>query len=110
MSGAGKLDGERRPGAGLALDPDRASVRLDDSTAEVQPEAEPAIMRRRDRALESVEDARPLGRVDADAVVSHRQPRRARLLADVDLDGLSGAELDGVRDRKSTRLNSSHVK
>src|SRR5687767_6473217 len=67
----GQLDDEAGALAGLALDADRAAMRLDDLPRDVQAEAEAAVGARRDRPLEAVEDPVELLGRDADAVVAH---------------------------------------
>src|SRR5690606_26394520 len=93
---ARELDGEGRASARLALDPDRATVRLRDLAADVEAEAEPAVVMAGDGALEAIEDLRLPGRVDAEPVISNREPGGPGLFAEEDLDRPARAEFDRV--------------
>src|SRR6185503_3083460 len=79
-----------------ALHGDRAAVRFDDRTGQVQPEAEPAIVGARHRALEPIEYLHDAVGGDADAVVFHLQLRGLAGVTDDHLDGPTRSELDGV--------------
>lgn len=70
----------------------------DDRAGDVQPEPEPAVARGWHRAPEPIEDERAVVRIDADAVIDHRQPRRVAGPVDADLDRFAGAELGRVAD------------
>src|SRR5437763_6423682 len=91
-----QVDKERRALARLALDADVAAVRVDDLLGDEEPEAQPAVLAHRHRAGESLEDPGLLFLRDADAVVGHLDARAQALAADLDLDRLATAVLDGV--------------
>src|SRR5438105_594422 len=55
-----QLDGERGAHADFALDADAAAVRLDDLSRDVEADAEAAILARRHRPLEALEDPRQI--------------------------------------------------
>ena len=69
---------------------------LRDPAADVQAEAEAAIVPHRHCALEAAEDPAELRRIDPDSMIPDREPRHPALRADEELDGLASPELDGI--------------
>src|SRR5688572_17297866 len=96
---AGEGDGERGAVAGLARHVDGAAVCDHDRPRDVQAEPEPAVARRRDRALEPIEDVRPARGIDADAVIGDGEDRAATVAAEADLDRLAARELERVSEQ-----------
>src|SRR5204863_10071261 len=91
-----KLDDEGRAAARLAVDRDGAAVGLDDVSADVEAETQPAVVAHWRGALEASEQALEVFRADADATVLDREAHRDAVPLHVDVDGLAGAVLDGV--------------
>src|SRR5262249_42267047 len=90
-------DPERRALTRRALEPDATPRRVDDLADDPQAEAEAAVVPIGHGALEATEDAAVRVGRDADAVVAQRKPRARVDLAELDVDGLATAVLDGVR-------------
>ncbi len=72
---------------------------LRDPAADVQAEAQPAIVPLRHGALEAAEDPAELLRVNPDAMIPDCEPCHSALRADEELDGLAGPELDGIGEK-----------
>src|SRR5215475_11531881 len=64
---------ERRTFPGLRRHPDTAAVAFDDFLAQRQPDASPGIFLARMQTLEDPENALEILRLDADAIVAHRE-------------------------------------
>src|SRR5207253_7756978 len=95
------------------LHADGAAVQLDQTFREREAEARPfvAAALARVELHELLKQLSLIRRGDPDASVAHGDPHGAGVLeprAEPDAAAI-GRELDGVGDRKSTRLNSSHV-
>src|SRR3990172_8244820 len=99
-----KLDREGRSSAWAALYADRASMGLDDPAADVEPQAESAIVIGGDPALQAVEDAGLESRVDPDPGIRDGHSRDPVRGTDRDRDRLALAELHGVRKQVSDDL------
>src|ERR1041385_5407624 len=105
-------DGQREPErgalAGLGLDADAAAVELDDALADGQADAGAGVLVAAVQALEDLEDAVEVARLDADAVVldGDAPAARPRLGRDLDAAGpVAGAELEGVADEVLQQLH-----
>jgi len=87
----------------------RSAVRFHDPPGDVEAQPEPAVMTGGHGALEPVEDAqRVLGR-DSDPVIADCQLESGRVVLERDIDRLSGAELDGVREEVGDDLIESRA-
>ena len=80
LSLSGEREVEGRALAGLGLDPDAPAVALDDLLADRQADAGARVLVPAVQALEDDEDALEVLRVDADAVVAHREDPLAAVL------------------------------
>src|SRR3954447_8634690 len=71
----GETDRETRPIPLVAVDADRAVVRLDDRLRDVEPQPETAVVAARDvaRTMEALEQLRDLVPRDADAAIGDRR-------------------------------------
>src|SRR5258707_2457803 len=93
---------KRRPISGLRLHPDAAAVSLDDTLGDDQAHARPGILSGRVKPFEYLEDPRGVLRLDADAVIAHREHPGAPALVGPDVNHrpcAGNAELDGVRNQ-----------
>src|SRR5262245_36499577 len=102
--GDGERDHELGAVAGLAVHRDRAPGGLDHLARDPEAEAETAVLAGADRALEALEDAGLLRRVDADAVVAHHQHGAIALAPQLDVDRLAAAVLHRVREQVRQEL------
>src|SRR4051794_22231299 len=99
-----KRNREYRSAIDAALDLDPAAVCLGDLPREVEAQTEARIARRRNRPLESVEDPRLVPVVDADSLIADDDLRRALRLAHFHRDGLSGAVLERIAEKRVDQL------
>src|ERR1043165_9905826 len=91
--------------------PDAAAVALDDFLADGEPDAGARILAHGVQPLEEHEDALEVLRLDADAVVGHRDAPLARLLRRRDVDARHGAatELERVAHQVLEELRELHL-
>src|SRR5215208_280047 len=103
LRGHGEL--EDAASAGALFDPDPAAMALDDALADRKAHARPRVLVLAVEPLEHVEDPLSLVRIDADAVVAHRDDALAvdTLGADRDNRRLLAMELDRVADQVSEK-------
>jgi len=87
----------------------RSVVRFHDPPGDVEAQPEPAVMAGGHGALEPVEDARQVLGRDPDPVVADCQLKAGRVSLERDIDGLSGAELEGVREEVGDDLIESRA-
>src|SRR5437763_12165784 len=101
---------EDGPALGARLDPDAPAVAVDDLAGDGQADAGARVRVARVQALEHLEDALAVARVDADAVVGDREVPRVGLAARGDLHQRSrlAAELQRVGDQVLEQLRELH--
>src|ERR1035437_1695493 len=97
----GEREVKRRAPGRLGFDPDSAPMALDNLLADGQPDAGAGIGLARVQALEDLENAFKILRINADAIVPHPEDPAFRLGpgADVDFGRAFAAELEGVGDQ-----------
>src|SRR6267142_2013388 len=102
-----QVDGEGGARARSAVDFNRSAVSFHDPPGDVEAQPEPAVMAAGHGALESVEDAQQVLGWDPDPMVAHRELKPGRVALERDIDRVSGAELDGVREEVGDDLIDS---
>ena len=102
---------ERAANAQLRLDPDAPAMALDDLLADGKADAGARVLAHGMQPLKQHEDALEVLRLDADAVVGHRDAPFARLLggAHVDARQRRPAELERVADQVLEELRELHL-
>src|SRR4051812_31601190 len=92
-------DGKCGSSQGPAFDRNRASVGFDDGLADIETQAESAVVPCRDATPEAFKQMPDHFWLDADAMIGDRQPGPSGIRSKRDLNRSAGAELDGVAEK-----------